>query len=281
MTISKSYSERRDAWKRLQESDERFEWEIAPWLECCLHAQQAFASLASGIAIDDEVNVSGWPALSVFENLAFYGLYGDLLERSNSTEPAEQVERWLQLAKELRSKATFRCDDGIVFKIISLAEGRRNLECGEGVIEPLAVALLGGVSEGRVRNLMSGSAAEFKAIEGGIPVAHVQAWLQGRGAFWPSNWHREQQEEKYMEVIRVPQASDGTVFHPGLRRRSGYMVGEKGSEQTIEDFDAALDTLTRMDEPRWRRPNAQGNWGIVKGVEWVTFSRRDLNAIKG
>ncbi|MDX0442488.1 hypothetical protein GOD94_27690 [Sinorhizobium medicae] len=79
----------------------------------------------------------------------------------------------------------------------------------------------------------------------------------------------------------MPQASDGTVFHPGLRRRSGYMVGEKGSEQTIEDFDAALDTLTRMDEPRWRRPNAQGNWGIVKGVEWVTFSRRDLNAIKG
>jgi hypothetical protein len=83
-----------------------------------------------------------------------------------------------------------------------------------------------------------------------------------------------------MDMIKVPQASDGTVFHPGLRRRSGYMVGEKGSELTMESYNAALLALVEMSEPRWRRPNTQGNWGIVKGVTWVSMNRRDLNAIK-
>jgi len=83
-----------------------------------------------------------------------------------------------------------------------------------------------------------------------------------------------------MDTVRVPQASDGTVFHPGLRRRSGYMVGEKGSELTIENYDKALKILEDMDVPRWRRPNSQGNWGIVKAVGWTAFSRRELNNIK-
>lgn len=83
-----------------------------------------------------------------------------------------------------------------------------------------------------------------------------------------------------MTAVRVPQASDGTVFHPGLRRRSGYMVGEKGQELTIENYDAALRALSEMDVPRWRRPNSQGNWGIVKASGWTVLSRRDLNSMK-
>ncbi len=74
----------------------------------------------------------------------------------------------------------------------------------------------------------------------------------------------------------MPQASDGTVFHPGLRRRNGYMIGAKGAEQVIESYDEALISLSEMHEPRWRRPNPEGNWGIVKGISWVTLPRREL-----
>jgi len=35
-----------------------------------------------------------------------------------------------------------------------------------------------------------------------------------------------------------------------------------------------------MNEPRWRRPNSAGNWGIVKGTELIRVERADLMAGK-
>jgi hypothetical protein len=58
------------------------------------------------------------------------------------------------------------------------------------------------------------------------------------------------------------------------------MIGEKGQELTIENYDAALRALSEMDVPRWRRPNSQGNWGIVKALGWTVLTRQDLNNIK-
>ncbi|SDW06404.1 exonuclease domain-containing protein [Roseicitreum antarcticum] len=69
-------------------------------------------------------------------------------------------------------------------------------------------------------------------------------------------------------TIRVPVAADGTIFGPDLARNGCYTVGAKGAEERYDSFDAALDALTRMDKPRWRRPNAAGNWGIVSGCSW-------------
>ncbi|AWI86779.1 hypothetical protein CEW88_23320 (plasmid) [Alloyangia pacifica] len=69
-------------------------------------------------------------------------------------------------------------------------------------------------------------------------------------------------------MIRVPVAADGTAFGPDLARNGYYTVGAKGAEEKHASFDAALDALTKMDKPRWRRPNAAGNWGIVSGCSW-------------
>ncbi|VVE72421.1 hypothetical protein PAN31117_04384 [Pandoraea anapnoica] len=70
--------------------------------------------------------------------------------------------------------------------------------------------------------------------------------------------------------IRVPYAADGTCFHPGLRmRRSNrYHVGPKEDEQSFDGFDEALAYLEKLDVAQWRRPNASGNWGIVRAVRW-------------
>jgi len=67
----------------------------------------------------------------------------------------------------------------------------------------------------------------------------------------------------------VPRSKDGSVFHRGLRKNRGYIIGAKGEEFAIDDFLDALKALHAMDTPRWRRPNQNGNWGIVSGVEWV------------
>jgi len=277
---SRLSAERRLEWEKLQNGDERSDWDIRPWLADCLKTQADFRAIATGEDIVSHGDIDGLPAILLFRWITYYGLYGDFIERGKHKE--KKLEDRIALGKSLHSNAPSRCDDHIVSKIIAVADARRNIERQDGVVEPLALAILGGVSEGRVRNLTAGAGAEIGSVGGKIPAVEAGRWLKGRGAYWPSIWSNEQEleEESEMDTVRVPQASDGTVFHPGLRRRSGYMVGEKGSELTIENYDKALKILEDMDVPRWRRPNSQGNWGIVKAVGWTAFSRRELNNIK-
>lgn len=68
----------------------------------------------------------------------------------------------------------------------------------------------------------------------------------------------------------LPVARDGTCFHPRLIRNGGFTVGEKGEEERYDSFTDALQALRQMSVPRWRRPNEQGNWGIVSGIRWAT-----------
>lgn len=274
-------SERLLKWEKLQASDGWWDWDVQPWLHCCIEAHLDFARHAFGLQTELSLSVGHTNAEIVFNRLTFYGLFGDLIDRSPDGEGEFKVIRLIEQAKLIHSKAPYRCDDRVVSKIISVAEGRRCLETRSGRLEPIALSVLGGVSEGRIRNLMAGVNAELASENAQISVSVAQKWLQGRKDYYPSIWSQPYRAEKDndMDTLRVPQASDGTVFHPGLRRRSGYMVGEKGNEQTIESYDQALKTLTEMEIPKWRRPNIQGNWGIVKGISWIVMSRRELNNI--
>ncbi|TLP42179.1 hypothetical protein FDK21_20150 [Cohaesibacter sp. CAU 1516] len=74
-------------------------------------------------------------------------------------------------------------------------------------------------------------------------------------------------------LIRVPVAADGSCFGPDLARNGHFTVGAKGEEKKYDSFEAALDALTKMDKPRWRRPNSAGNWGIVSGNAWKSIER--------
>ncbi|WP_298444126.1 hypothetical protein [uncultured Ferrimonas sp.] len=72
-------------------------------------------------------------------------------------------------------------------------------------------------------------------------------------------------------IDKIPQAKDGSLFLPELKNASGlYTVGNKGDEQKFERYADALAYLRAMPTPRWRRPNDNGNWGIVTGVRWIT-----------
>lgn len=68
--------------------------------------------------------------------------------------------------------------------------------------------------------------------------------------------------------VRVPYylERDGTktFFLPGCRMAAGYRIGPKGGETTVADYWNALARLAAMQPPRFRRPNADGNFGIVK-----------------
>jgi hypothetical protein len=69
---------------------------------------------------------------------------------------------------------------------------------------------------------------------------------------------------------KLPIAKDGSVFcRATCWRASGYTVGEKGGEQRLQNFEAALDYLRDMPVAKWRRPNQRGNSGIVSAIDWI------------
>lgn len=69
--------------------------------------------------------------------------------------------------------------------------------------------------------------------------------------------------------VRIPVAKDGTAFDPEFCLRSDhYVVGKKGQEKKYTSYEDALHFLNAMQTPKWRRPNTNGNWGIVSGVSW-------------
>lgn len=79
------------------------------------------------------------------------------------------------------------------------------------------------------------------------------------------------------DVILLPEASDGSLFYPDLKRRKGYQLGPKGSEIYIENYFEALKKLKSMKVPYWRRPSkSSGVYGIVKGIGWKEIPKSKL-----
>ena len=176
--------------------------------------------------------------------------------------------------------------DNAIVRIANLATSRHALDTGRGEVDVPSLAILGKVSEGRIRNLLSEADGPFeRGPGGGIGALGALSWLQKRKGFMDSIWAQDDPratepsvEEDTSPVdpdhaMFVPVARDGSLFNPDLVRDGRYQIGAKGEEQHFTDFTDALAALNAMPTPRWRRPNAQGNWGIVSGVAWQRVAR--------
>ncbi len=73
----------------------------------------------------------------------------------------------------------------------------------------------------------------------------------------------------------VPFASDGSHFDKKLCKHpaGGYTVGEKDDPETFDKYEDALNYLRRMGNAKWRRPNVNGNWGLVSATSWREKSK--------
>lgn len=248
------------------------------WSSATITRVERLAALLSGTSatVRDGAPIRGEAFLSLAEAMAFYGRYGALAGMPEPGQAVNQISEGIETLSRLiellpDAKTT---PPG---EILALASARRQLESGSGVVAPAALADLGGVSLGRMHNLMTGQGALFQPVDGAIAVPQALAWLEDRSAWWPSIWMNEPDEASQVE-IDVPEAADGTIFAPCLKRRAGYMIGPKGSEEVIPDYDDALARMRQMDKGRWRRPNAAGNWGIVSQVGTRRMTRAALEA---
>ena len=222
---------------------------------------------------------SEWKMGAPLHDLAAYAEYGIVLHESEDPEElSAHMLSLLEHAEDLEARTPIQKwtldPKNALTRLVEVARNRWALD-NDQPIEPVALAFFGGVTEGRIRNMMSGSNRVFASESGRIPAKEARKWLAGRPEFWNSVW-REQSLPQYdtapgapVEMaIFVPVARDGSTFHPGLRRGSSYTIGKKGEEEQIAKFGDALACLQKMPVPYWRRPNAAGNWGIVAGVSW-------------
>lgn len=169
--------------------------------------------------------------------------------------------------------------------------------------EPMTVhelAAVTGVETKRLQNAMYAKSeqAPIANADGLISPASAERWLAARNyrrsiwrefiaqRCWEGSDHEETVDAvadvvETDEFVFIPEAADGTVFGPlscgrGSNGSNRYTVGEKGNEQIFDSYDEALAALISMITPRWRRPNSNGNFGIVRAERWRRVSRSEL-----
>lgn len=236
----------------------------------------------------------GWKAAELLDGAGLYGLFGV----TPAEIPFPRRGAWvaalpLQLS-ELREYLGADAD-GCVERVVNLALSRHAMESGisysetgaeaPAVVDIPSLAIFGGLSEGRIRNILSSGDGGLEKAGKHVTAASAAAWLKGRKEFFSSIWKQPDTSAPQPsspdfsgEVVFVPVAADGSFFHPGLARDGKFTIGAKGQEVQHASFDDALAALHRMATPRWRRPNDAGNWGIVSGRDWKRVERRQLRS---
>lgn len=257
--------------------------ETAPHLFAMLHGpdiegstwEQVFESYAPS-------QTPEWEGSHLLLDASIYGHYGV----TPASVSFEARRAWVDaLARQLDQFQHVAPPEpqGVIARIINLALSRHAIDSGEGEVDLRSLAVFGGVTEGRIRNILSSGEGGLEKVGQRVTAVSAAAWLKGRKEFFASIWQQPDEAVPEAaspdfadEVVFVPVAADGSHFHPGLARGGKFMIGAKGEEVSYPSFNEALSALQKMATPRWRRPNEAGNWGIVSGRDWKRIERRQL-----
>jgi hypothetical protein len=169
--------------------------------------------------------------------------------------------------------------------------------------ERLTVHQLAALSDVSVKRVQNAVYADKKApmvdADNKVTRGGCERWLVDRDyqpSLWPQvqalgelgdDWGRDvvletvDDNPSYDDFVFVPVADDGSIFCPALKRDRAqhFTIGPKGVEETVGDYDEALARLSRMAVACWRRPNQNGNWGIVGVQSWKRVRRAELEAL--
>jgi len=173
-------------------------------------------------------------------------------------------------------------------------ERASNQTYGEGNgLTPEELAALARVSRKSIMNLLApGSGGVLQSNpENRITPESAHRWLMGRPDFRPSIW--QQQEGKSFwrpspeassiieKPLFVPVARDGNWFSPtDQHQRDGqYYVGNGSEEEKFDDYELALEFLTRAASPRWRYTDTLGRWRSRTATGWERKGRDEVMSV--
>jgi hypothetical protein len=230
-----------------------------------------------GVSINDVMLL---PKADLLVNLSAFAFWGLPLRHEGTIQENEAVigEAITEVRTFVDAVPAGWGDFDAVKQTVEAAECRWLLDHDQDVTQE-QLAAVARISLKTLKNLLTPSNDSGLKLnrEGKIPSAAALAWLKARDDFRDSVWRERLPDEDSSEpshvadlgpIMFVPVAKEGSWFSPDLRRAGHYVIGPKGAEENVDEYEKALNRLSRMATPRWRRPNNEGNWGIVSGVRW-------------
>ena len=137
------------------------------------------------------------------------------------------------------------------------------------------LAILSGRAPQAIKNKLAGQYKEITGSQDHIAAEEASAWLSRQKDYYPSIWREQDNTARLVEtdmglgeVLFIPVAKDGSLYHPGLVRDGKYQIDADGKEREFDTFEEALAALQKMHFPQWRRPTPEGRWTRVRGVDW-------------
>lgn len=239
-----------------------------------------------------------WSSAVLLDHAGLYGLFGVTPDDVDYAKRRSWVDLLPKRLDEWQRNVHLDQDAKNIEAVIKLALSRHTMDSGmslesitsmeepvEGHVDIGSLSIFGGVTEGRIRNILSSGESCLEKVERGVTASSAAEWLKGRKEYYPSIWKEPDNVTPTTpslnfidEVIFIPVASDGSHFHPRLTRSGKFTIGAKGEETQYDSYEKALAELQKMATPRWRRPNSAGNWGIVSGRDWKRVERSKLPA---
>lgn len=263
--------------------------------------QEFNSDIHSVDGLTDELWAGYHPAVLMLSRLKWYGIKG-IYHYTDAEAPAksEALRQEIELGRTLISlmaPAWLSTNDDlenleqshVFWQVINAAQARYALDTGM----PLTfeqVVILSGMSRRAVQNdAAKGGPANLKVNVEEVQNEDALTWLRERRNFIPTTYLNDQEarqvsmaeqldEEDDADFIFVPVTDDGIAFLPMLRREGGYQIGKYGDEKYYQDYYEALAALQKMAVPKFRRPNAQGNWGIKVSTDWKRVPKSEIDA---
>jgi hypothetical protein len=241
-----------------------------------------------------------WPRLvAAYTALYAYGDSGVIHAESDE----DTIEAGKQRIKDAMAEADMIAEilanassaGSALDSIRALASGRWALDHG-GSLTPQQIARLAEVDLKTVRNAIS--AKEMATEDGTVPAASALEYLSKRRNFRPSQWRESgltkiedpialllMGQDEEVDYVFVPRGNDNSAFLPDLCRMNkdlgvpAYQIGDKDKPVYIAGYYEALDALSKMPKPAWRRPNENGHWGRIvhAGGAWDRMRRNIID----
>lgn len=262
--------------------------------------QEFNADIESVEGLQDELWAGYHPVVLMLSRLKWYGVKGIYhYTDSNSPQNSEALRNEIRLGRSFLSllapawlsstgSTSNLSEDNIFEQVVHAAEARYALDTGEDLSFE-QVVILSGMSRRAVQNDAAKAGPTNLEVNGNeVKNSDAQEWLSDRRNFIPTKNLGEDHVKKGFETekftstdgefVFVPVTDDGIAFLPELRRESGYQIGKYGDEKYYQDYYQALTALQKMDVPKFRRPNAQGNWGIKVSTSWRRVPKNEIDA---
>lgn len=228
----------------------------------------------------------------IYRTFLRVAIYGD---SGLTPDGATRAERELALAADLKAGGDFLraipfrawgIDPSSLEDTLAMAEARWAIDAKRPV-HPRGLALLAGISQGRLRNLMTARGGLFqpRVDDKHVSAEQAAAWLAKRRGFRPTLWEppgtsdgTANRDADQNEALFVPVGKGGATFHPGLRRGAYFRIGSGKNQVKVGEFDDALRQLQKMADPVWLH-RSKTDWVLVRATRWARLSRHQLTKL--